>query len=118
MTTVNVKVIASVSAKVLLSEGETISDLKKRDVDIYLHAAGENGYADKKDLGAHDYEIIVPDEEELVAVSKGMLLALIESARNSSSLDAVYDDKRKTSYSWEQIEKVQAKLNAGGIICI
>ena len=51
MTKIKIKIIASVETTVELAEGETIEEFKKRNVDIYLHGAGEKGWLDKEDLG-------------------------------------------------------------------
>lgn len=51
MKEVQIKIIATVTTKIMLNEGETIEDLKNRNVDIYLHGAGENGHTNKVDLG-------------------------------------------------------------------
>lgn len=51
MTKVKIKIIATVETTVTLAEGETIEDFKKREVDIYLHGAGENAWLNKVDLG-------------------------------------------------------------------
>lgn len=49
--TVEIIILAKVRAKIQLEDGETIEDVKKRNVDIYLHGQGENGHMTKVDLG-------------------------------------------------------------------
>lgn len=52
MKTVRIKITAIVETTVTLNEGETIENLKQRNVDIYLHGEGENGHRNKVDLGS------------------------------------------------------------------
>ncbi|MEK6829813.1 MAG: hypothetical protein AABY15_06870 [Nanoarchaeota archaeon] len=49
--TVEISIVAKVTTKIQLAEGETIEDLKNRNVDIYLHAHGKDGHIGKIDLG-------------------------------------------------------------------
>ena len=98
--TVPVTIYASVSTEVTLAENETIEDVKNRFVDIYLHDAGDEGYSNKVDLGADCTRITTQPEDEMVLVNKGFLLALIDTAKRETFLEAVYDDTRKTDYDW------------------
>jgi hypothetical protein len=50
-TEVNVKITVTVETTIKLEDGETVEDVKGRLCDIYLHGAGEEGYANKEDLG-------------------------------------------------------------------
>lgn len=97
---VPVRIHASVSTMVNLDGGESPSDLKNRAVDIFLHGAGEQGHINKEDMGADSYRIVTNAEEEMVLVNKGFLLALIDTAKRTTFLEAVYDDERKTDYDW------------------
>ena len=38
-----------------------------------------------------------------VVVNRGLLLALLETAKANTDLEAIYDDKRGTSYLWSEI---------------
>lgn len=51
MKLVKIKIVATVETTILLGEGETVEDFKHRNVDIYLHGAGDNGHINKVDLG-------------------------------------------------------------------
>lgn len=50
---VKIRITATVETTVDLFGGETIEDLKLRNVDIYLHGAGEDGHTNKEDLGGN-----------------------------------------------------------------
>lgn len=103
-------IAAIASCTVNLSEGETVDDVKNRFVDIYLHDAGEEGYFNKTDLGAYSYLIATADDDQPVIVPRGLLLALINTVKDNTDLENVYDDENGTSYSWEEVNRV---LNAG-----
>jgi hypothetical protein len=51
MKQVRIKITATVIATVNLEEDETLAQFKERNVDIYLHGAGEEGHVTKVDLG-------------------------------------------------------------------
>jgi len=108
---VSVCIHASVSSTVKLEERETLQDLKNRHVDICLHGAGALGHKDKEDLGADDCGITAGDNETMVLVNKGLLLALIDTAERLTDLEAVYDDTRGTHYNWNSIEKLVVGLD-------
>ncbi len=103
---VPVRIHASVSATISLEDGETLQDVKARHVDIYLHGAGEQGHVNKQDLGADTYQIVTDDSAEMALVNKGLLLALIDTAKRSTDLEAVYDDERGTHYNRDFIEEL------------
>jgi len=109
---VPVRIHASVSATISLEDGETLQDVKARHVDIYLHGAGEQGHVNKQDLGADTYQIVTDDSAEMALVNKGLLLALIDTAKRSTDLEAVYDDERGTHYNWDFIEELIDGLDA------
>tara|TARA_R110002072_G_scaffold303138_1_gene495440 strand:+ start:49254 stop:49652 length:399 start_codon:yes stop_codon:yes gene_type:complete len=109
---VSIRIHASVSTTVRLEANETLQDVMARHVDIYLHGAGDTGHTNKEDLGADTYKIMVDDSDELVFVDKGLLLALIDTAKRSTDHEAVYDDERGTHYSWDEIGKVLSGLGA------
>jgi len=67
MTKVKVKITATVETTVLLAEGETKEQLIKRDVDIYLHGAGEDGHFNKEDLGCNTSEIEILEDGDTCA---------------------------------------------------
>lgn len=48
---VEILITATVKTTVELEDGETLDDLRGRNVDIYLHGAGKNGHITKTDLG-------------------------------------------------------------------
>lgn len=48
---VEVRITATVTTTVTLDVGETLDDVAKRDVDIYLHGGGSDGHLNKEDLG-------------------------------------------------------------------
>lgn len=52
MGKIKIMITTSVVTEVELNEGETFEQFKTRDVDIYLHGAGEQGYLHKVDLGS------------------------------------------------------------------
>ncbi len=103
---VPVRIHARVSATISLEDGETLQDVKARHVDIYLHGAGEQGHVNKQDLGADTYQIVTDDSAEMALVNKGLLLALIDTAKRSTDLEAVYDDERGTHYNRDFIEEL------------
>jgi len=51
---IKVKIKAEVTAWIY---ADSIEEIRKRNVDIYLHGAGENGHLEKEDLGADRIEI-------------------------------------------------------------
>ncbi len=51
MTEVHIEITTTATHYVTLLEGETIEDIKNRESDIYLHAAGEKGWTEKVDIG-------------------------------------------------------------------
>lgn len=104
MERIGINIFASVSTSVELEEGETVEALKERYVDIYLHAAGERGYENKTDLGAqHTVITEAKSGQSMVMVDQGLLLALLETAKECTDLFAIYDDARGTSYPWDEI---------------
>lgn len=50
---IKIKITATVEAIVEMEEGETVEDFKYRNVDIYLHGAGNLGHINKTDLGGN-----------------------------------------------------------------
>lgn len=73
MKQVKITIIAQVTTTVILNEGETIEQLKNRDVDIYLHDGGEFGFREKMDLGADSSTIIVHDISQKSNREKALL---------------------------------------------
>ena len=57
--TVEVKITASIVTEIELEKGETVQDVKNRWVDIYLHGAGDDGSANKVDLGCDEHSVKV-----------------------------------------------------------
>jgi hypothetical protein len=60
---VEIEITAKVKTSVTVYDNESLDDLQNRDVDIYLHGAGEHGYMNKKDLGANEWKITVVDTD-------------------------------------------------------
>ena len=83
-------------------EGQA-SDLEEVYPDIYVptYLGG-----DKEDLGADDYRFSVNGENEMVMVDKGLLLALVDQCQRESENEAVYDDTRRTSFNWKDLNQL------------
>lgn len=96
-----VTIYAAISA--MLDNDESIEDFKKRNVDIYLHGSGELGYQNKEDLGGDLIHVSTNPKEELVLVNKGLLLALLDTAKRTTDLESICDDTNNTSYPWSDV---------------
>ena len=94
---VRVTITAKVTARVLLEEGETEEQFKKRYVDIYLNSAGEHGFMNKQDLGADEYEIKVESEPSTVP----------SPSTNTGRIRVVFEG------SEEQIENLRLLMESG-----
>jgi hypothetical protein len=83
-------------------EGQA-SDLEEVYPDIYVptYLGG-----DKEDLGADNYRFSVNGENEMVMVDKGLLLALVDQCQRESENEAVYDDTRRTSFNWKDLNQL------------
>lgn len=110
---IQVTIYAMVKATVKLDENEMRDAVSERIVDVYLHGSScdSDASTNKEDLGADDFVIATKPEEEMVLVNKGFLRALIDTAERAAELEAVYDDKRGTSYQWADIKKLVAGLD-------
>lgn len=60
--TVRIRITATVETTVKLAENETIEQFKTRNVDVYLHALGDEGYMNKVDLGANSWDISIVED--------------------------------------------------------
>lgn len=96
-----VTVIAAVTAMITPLISESSETLADREVDIYLH--NEVG---KVDLGADHYRVIVGPHPELSIVDRGLLNALISTAKRCTDLEAVYDDETGNRYEWGSMDKL------------
>lgn len=105
-TTINITITAQVTTTVKLAENETLEDVKNRYVDIYLHGAGEEGCYSKRDVGASKWTITTSTEDAPLIVSRDMFLALVNTVKNTTDLENVYDDVNNQSFSWTEIENV------------
>jgi hypothetical protein len=110
---VRATVYAMVTTDIELGDDEACSEVCERSVDIYLHgpANDQNAWGNKEDLGASKYVIATEKENEMAFVSKGFLLALIDTAKRASDLDSVYDDNNSTSFSWNDLSKLVVGLD-------
>jgi hypothetical protein len=61
---VEVEIIAKVRTTLDIHDDESLDDLQSRDVDIYIHGAGPDGYMNKQDVGANEWEIKVVDNAQ------------------------------------------------------
>jgi hypothetical protein len=100
---IHIEIYAKATTSVDLVGGESISDLESRHVDVYYHGAGSQGYMDKEDLGSDMTVVRANSKDELILVDKGFFLALIDTADRLTELESVYDDARRTSYAWNDI---------------
>lgn len=103
---VTLTIVAIARCTITPDDGESVDDVKNRGVDIYLHGAGVNGYANKADLGAYKSCITVNEEYPSLIVPRGLLLALVDTVKNNTDLQNIYDDTNGTSYSWEKVNRV------------
>lgn len=71
---VEVEITAKVKTTLTIYNDETLEDLQSRDVDIYLHGAGPDGYINKQDLGAseHSIKVINTDDTTKVVTKNGV----------------------------------------------
>ena len=61
---VEIEIIAKVKATVEIEDGEDALNVTHRDVDIYLHGDGTDGYLSKEDLGANSFKINILNVKE------------------------------------------------------
>jgi hypothetical protein len=105
-SSVETTITAQVTTSVQLAAGESLEDLKERYVDIYLHGPGEDGCYDKRDVGANKWTITTSTEDKPLIVSRAMFLALVNTVKEMTDLENVYDDENNKSFSWAEINKV------------
>jgi hypothetical protein len=105
-TPINITITAQVITTVNLAENETLEDFKNRYVDIYLHGPGEDGCCNKRDVGANKWTITTDNEDIPLIVSRDMFLALVNTVKNTTDLENVYDDENNKSFSWAEIDAV------------
>jgi hypothetical protein len=110
---VNVEIYTKATTTVVLGDGETLNDISRRDVDVYLHGSGAQGHMDKDDIGSYSTVFKVNSEDELLLVDKGLLLALIDTAYRTTDLESVCDDTRSTSYPWDKINDLIYGMDSG-----
>lgn len=102
---VNATIYAKAHTTATLEDKETIEGFKNRWVDIYLQGAcGNESYKNKQDLGGSSV-IVLDDEPELALVDKGFLLALIDTAKRTTDLEAVYNDETNEDYLWSNLDQ-------------
>ena len=106
---VSATILMQVETQIIIEEGETAETVKDRFADIYLHGFGEDGFYDKEDLGG-DSTIIVHDDSKEAAeythINKALLMALIDTAKRTTDLDGVYNDKTNQFFWWDDVNKL------------
>lgn len=71
-----------------------------------IHFSTYENSDERDDIGADDYRYSVDGKDEMVIVDKGLLEALVDQCQRLSSNEAVYDDTRKTSFSYADLNKL------------
>ena len=122
MTKVKIRIAATVAATIELQEGESLSELGTRDVDIYLHGHGSEGSLHKEDLGTDEVEIticeIIPEPEthkfvplKMDFIQKAVVRNLLEGMCNvQESLEYLGLPSKEISWSNDLYSAVNVSL--------
>jgi hypothetical protein len=103
---IDVTIYAIVKSTVDVGEGERRDSVSDRFVDIYLHGPANcpDASSNASDLGGSTHVIVTKPEDELCLVNKGFLRALIDTAKRTTDLEAVYNDETGMSFDWADMK--------------
>lgn len=104
---VGVKIITMVNASYECTDVESVHS---KFPDIYFPCQEDSD--ERSDLGSdfHHYSITGDSKDEMVIVDKGLLEALVDQCQRLSSNEAVYNDTKKTSFNYADLNKLVAGM--------